>query len=72
MNVQFHIDEEKNITKVEYFVDGVRVGSLDSYVDSFKFIPDEYSIGKGEHTLYVLVYTNSGVEGGSSITFKVR
>ena len=72
IEVRFDVDNENILTKIEYLVDNVHVGSLDSYKNSFEFTPDEYNIKKGEHTLYVLVYTSSGVQGGSSVSFRVR
>ena len=72
IKVRFDVENQDSLTKIEYLVDNVRVGSLDSYENSFEFTPNEYDIKKGEHTLYVLVYTSSGVQGGSSVSFKVR
>ena len=72
IKVRFDVDNEDILTKIEYLVDDIRVGSLSSYKNSFEFTPDEYDIKKGEHTLYVLVYTSAGVQGGSSVSFRVR
>ena len=72
IKVRFDVDNEDILTKIEYLVDDIRVGSLSSYKNSFEFTPNEYDIKKGEHTLYVLVYTSSGVQGGSSVSFRVR
>jgi len=72
IKVRFDVDNEDILTKIEYLVDDIRVGSLSSYKNSFEFTPDEYNIKKGEHTLYVLVYTSAGVQGGSSVSFRVR
>lgn len=72
IEVRFDVDDEESITKVEYIVSGTRVGTLNSYRDSYSFTPEEYGIDKGEHTLYILIYTTSGVQGGSSVSFRIR
>ncbi|KKS35294.1 MAG: Penicillin-binding protein, 1A family, partial [Parcubacteria group bacterium GW2011_GWD2_42_14] len=46
IKVRFDVDNEDILTKIEYLVDDIRVGSLSSYKNSFEFTPDEYDIKK--------------------------
>ena len=58
IKVRFDVDNEDILTKIEYLVDDIRVGSLSSYKNSFEFTPDEYDIKK-VNTRCMFLYTQA-------------
>jgi membrane carboxypeptidase/penicillin-binding protein PbpC len=72
IKVNLSITTEEEIDRIEFFVDAIEIGKIQgSNEDSFEFTPREEDIKKGSHTLLVVVYTDSGTRGGSSVEFEV-
>ncbi len=72
IEVKLDIQTEDEILKTEYYIDGVRVKTKENKNETFIFMPGEQNLKSGKHTLIVIVYTNKGSRGGSSVDFRIR
>lgn len=72
IEVSFSVSTKDDVSLVEYYVNGVRIGSEKTESIDFSFTPNEHDLEKGTHTLLVLVYTDAGGRGGASVDFRVR
>lgn len=72
ISVSFTVKSDDTVSLVEYYVDGIKIGSTSSYDEPFLFKSGENNIENGTHTLLVLVYTNTGGRSGTSVEFRIR
>lgn len=72
VEVLYTVTSDEDIVRVEYFIDGEKIGTNKNTKDSFFFTPNEHDLKKGEHTLLVVVYTETEVRGGGSVDFRIR
>jgi len=72
VEVSYIIESKESVSRVEYFIDGNKIGSDEGNENSFFFIPEELDLDKGEYTFLVVAYTKTGVRGGASVDFRVR
>jgi len=72
VEVEYSVRSEEDVVRVEYYINGNKIGTDEEDSGSFFFMPGERGLEKGTHTLLVVAYTESGSRGGSSVDFRVR
>lgn len=72
VRVRFSVTDAEHVVKTEYYLDGTLLVSENGLSTDFSFIPSEYDLDSGDHTLMVLVKDISGIQAGSSVDFRIR
>jgi 1A family penicillin-binding protein len=72
VEIEYSITTTKTIDRVEYFINGEKVGTGDGEDKLFRFMPGERGLERGKHTFLIVVYTKEKSRGGTSIDFRVR
>jgi len=60
------------LRRVDYYVDGILIGSSTRSPFSFSFVPDEVEVGRGEHTLKAVGRDSRSNTGEDEIDFEVN
>ncbi len=72
VDVTFSISGTNNIDRIEYYVDGRKIGTNTRAQQSFSFVPEDEDVEVDTHTFLIVVYTTQNTSGGSSFDFRVR
>lgn len=72
VDVSFSVLGTDTIDRIEYYVDGRKIGTDTRKKQTFSFVPEDEGIEEGSHTFLLVVYTKENTSGGSSFDFRVR
>ncbi len=71
VDVRIRTERDLLVRSIRYYINGVMVHTTTSETESYSFMPGEMALDPGRHTLMVIVYSEDGRRGGTSIDITV-
>ncbi len=72
VSVTIDVESAYQLRKVDYYINGVILGSVNKDPFSISFVPEEVSSIEEENSLQAVAYDEVGNQGSASVTFTVR